>query len=649
MPATPYVVGQWVRAERFYGRTRLIAEILDGPRNCLWLLGTRRVGKTSVLKQLEHITLSEPERRYFPVFWDFQGADSSGELHMGFSDALLDAEEHLDELGIALSDIETDDLFTSLGRLRRALRPKSLRLLLLCDEVEELITLNQKDPSLLRKLRRAMQSPEDIRSVLASSIRLWALAEQKGDTSPFLHGFAPPLYIRNLADEAAGSLIRQANLPADQRPAIDDEAVEAIRRNCDNHPYLVQLVCKRYGESGELQEALEQVATDRMVSYFFSVDHEMLSEIERRIIRIIAERTSSTSDSIQADLPPDSGTLTGHLHRLENLGYIRRDERRRFVLINYFFRRWLDDMPDSQSPVGAPIGAGRTSRPADDQSTVSESLAPEVLEDRYELIEQVGRGANGVVYRAHDRMLNVTIAIKLLRRELAWHEEALERFRQEIILSREISHPNILRVYHLGEFQGQKYLIMNWIEGSTLAGQLADGRPLPVGTAVSIAIKLAASLEAAHARKILHRDIKPQNIMIDREGEPYLTDFGLARLMGKPGMTRDGIFLGTPYYASPEQARMLPLDERSDIYSLGMVLFEMTTGRRPFTGASAAEILELHRSSPAPDPRGINPELPRELADVVLRCLEKDPNRRFASAGELRRALEALRIGNRLT
>jgi hypothetical protein len=641
MPATPYVVGQWVRAERFYGRSGLISEVLDGPRNCLWLLGTRRVGKTSVLKQLEHLTLGEPERGYFPVFWDLQGADSSGELHMGFSDALLDAEEHLDELGIAMSDVETDDLFASLGKLRRALRPKNLRLLLLCDEVEELISLDRKDPSLLRKLRRAMQSAEDIRSVIASSIRLWALAEQKGDTSPFLHGFAPPVYIRNLDDEAARSLIRQTNLPAEVRPQLDDETVEAIRSHCDNHPYLVQLVCKRFGESGDFEEALEQVATDRMVSYFFSVDYEMLSEVERRIIRIIAERTSSTSDSIQADLPADSAGLSGHLHRLENLGYIRRDEQRRFVLINYFFRRWLEEMPDPEPSPEAPAGPGRGAELAG-ASTMSHVPAPDVIEDRYELIEQVGRGANGVVYRARDRMLNATIAIKLLRRELAWHEEALERFRQEIVLSREISHPNILRVYHLGEFQGQKYLIMKWIEGSTLAGQLTDDRPLPVGTAVSIATKLAGSLEAAHARKVLHRDIKPQNIMIDREGEPYLTDFGLARLMGQPGMTRDGVFLGTPYYASPEQARMLPLDERSDVYSFGMVLFEMTTGRKPFTGTSAAEILEHHRSTPPPDPRTINPELPPDLAEIILRCLDKDPNRRYPTAAHLRKALETL-------
>ncbi len=195
MSAIPFVVGQWVRADRFYGRTAQIEEILEGHRNSIWLVGTRRIGKTSLLKQIEHITDTSRDQRYFPVFWDFQGADTPEELHLNFADALLDADERLERIGIGLEDLETDDLFVSLGRLRRRLRAKNLRLLLLCDEVEELIKLHRKDPALLRKLRRAMQSNDDTRSVLASTIRLWALTEQKEETSSFLQGFTPPLYI----------------------------------------------------------------------------------------------------------------------------------------------------------------------------------------------------------------------------------------------------------------------------------------------------------------------------------------------------------------------------------------------------------------------------------------------------------------------
>ncbi len=352
-PAVPFVVGQWVRGERFYGRAAQIAEVLDGNRNWLWLLGTRRVGKTSLLKQLEHLTASSPAGGYFPVFWDLQGTESPEELHRDFADALLDTEDRLDRLGIAVDEVTADDLFVSLGRLRRKLRSKQIKVLLLCDEVEELIQLKDQDPGLLRKLRRALQSREDIRSVLASSIRLWALAEQKQDTSPFLHGFTPPLYIDILADDEARALIRQAQLDAGSRPAFDDAAVELIRDRCGNHPYLIQLLCKRALELDDLDEAFEQVATDSMVSFFFSVDFELLNPNERQILTSIAERSAASSKTIQLDLPLDSPSLVGSLHRLEHLGFIRRNEERRFYLVNYFFRRWLHNLPLTRPLSGA--------------------------------------------------------------------------------------------------------------------------------------------------------------------------------------------------------------------------------------------------------------------------------------------------------
>lgn len=350
LPAIPYVIGQWVRGDRFYGRAAQIEEILHGPRNCIWLLGTRRVGKTSLLKQIEHIAETSPERRYLPVFWDLQGAETPEELHLNFSDALLDADERLARIGIALQDVEAGDLFVSLNKLRRLLRERNWRLLLLCDEVEELIKLHEKDASLLRKLRHIMQSGEDIRTVLASTIRLWALADQEVDTSPFLHGFSPPLYIARFSDDEARSLIGQDQLHAEARPQFGDDVVEAIREHCDNHPYLVQLVCKRYLETGALDEAIDHVATDRMVSYFFSVDFEMLSAAEGEITRMIANHSPVTSDSLHEEFPLGPDALEGSLRRLENLGYLRREAGQGFALANYFFGRWLLQTDDRAIP-----------------------------------------------------------------------------------------------------------------------------------------------------------------------------------------------------------------------------------------------------------------------------------------------------------
>ncbi len=639
MSASPFVVGQWVRGGKFYGRSALIAEILDGNRNWLWLLGTRRVGKTSILRQIELLATESPEKGFFPVFWDFQGADTIEELNLGFGDALLDAEERLEEISIAPRDVESEDMFDALRRLRRMVRAKKMKLLLLCDEVEELITLQKKEPSLLRKLRRFMQSNDDIRSVFASTILLWELAEQRDNTSPFLHGFLPPLYIHNLSAEESRKLIHQANLDTDSRPRFSKEVVEKIREHCNDHPYLLQLVCKRTQELDNVDEAIEQVAVDPMVSFFFSVDFEMLSSTERNILHLVAEQSMSTSDTIGRHVSTESDHLRGLLHRLEHLGFIGRNPNGKYELVNYFFRRWfMEQARRSSEPVRPP--AVDPDMETDLDTTVSDGAT--TIDGRYELKQLMGEGTTGKVYKAYDNVLRVDIAIKMLRNRFVTNAEVFERFRQEIVLAREISHPNILRIYHLGQARHCKYLTMQWVGGPDLAQLIEREAPFSLERTRELSIKLLGALECLHGKRILHRDIKPQNILLE-EGteEPLLSDFGLSRLLGQPGPTSPGIFLGTPQYASPEQARLLPLDERSDLYSIGLVLFEMATGQRPFRGTTSRNVLEQHKSDPPPSPSDIDPRVPAELSAVILRCLEKEPDDRFASAGEARRAVEA--------
>ena len=343
----PYVIGQWVRGERFYGRTAALHEVLAGNRNWLWLLGTRRVGKTSILKQLELIASTSPDSGFVPVFWDLQGADRPEEFHLDFADALLDAEEYLERAGIPLAEIQSEDCFDSLARLRRALRAKNLRLLLLCDEVEELINLNRQDPSLLRKLRRALQSREGIRSVLASSSRLWSLADAGEDTSPFLDGFTPPLTIGPLSAADTRALILQSQLPASARPSISDDDVDRIQELCGGHPYLIQMLCRQLLDRGDLDDAVDHVLDDRAVSFFFAVDFELISDAERDVLIRLADRTAEPSKSVGGDpqdLPIEIRTSRANLL---DLGLVRRDSTGRYFVGNEFLQRWLADRPDS--------------------------------------------------------------------------------------------------------------------------------------------------------------------------------------------------------------------------------------------------------------------------------------------------------------
>jgi hypothetical protein len=641
MPVTPYVVGQWVREERFYGRQDLLAEILEGNRNCLWILGMRRIGKTSILKQLEHLTSTSQAPRYFPLFWDFQGSERVEDLHEGFREALLDGIDRLEALGIPLAEVESDDLFTSMARLRRELKARDLALLLLGDEVEELVGIHDKDPRFLRRLRRALQSPENIRTVFASTIRLWSLASEQATTSPFLHGFTPPLLVRGLTDDEARRLVRQSQLAEGARPRLDEQTVELIRGRCNNHPYLLQLLSERYGELQDLDAAIEGIAADQMVSFFFGADLAMLTEAERRILRLVDEGDGATSQSIREKLALESTSLDGALQRLEHLGFLRRSPEGEYSLVNYFFRRWFGELP---KPVpGPPSGAAEEGTIRSSQ--VAAAVAGEArrrIDNRYELHALLGLGSSGEVYKAEDTLLRTVVAVKLLRPEYCLDEAAVERLRREVVLARDLSHPNILKIYHLGEDRGQRYITMQYVDGPDLGKILSAQAPLAADRAVALAAKLASALAALHRCEVLHRDIKPSNVLIDEAGEPRITDFGLARLQWAPSVTSAGTFLGTPAYASPEQALGESLDQRSDLYALGIVMFEMVTGRLPFVAESIQGLLFMRLRSEPPAPRDLVPSIPEALSNLILRCLARERAERFQSAAELHDALALL-------
>jgi serine/threonine-protein kinase len=246
----------------------------------------------------------------------------------------------------------------------------------------------------------------------------------------------------------------------------------------------------------------------------------------------------------------------------------------------------------------------------------------------------------GVVYRALDRDLDDLVAIKTLRSDAVSADPTLlDRFKQEIKLARRITHPNILRTHDLGEANGLRYLSMEYVKGITLKHLVESDEVLPTPVALRIAKQMCAGLAAAHEAGVIHRDIKPQNILIEPSGGLKIMDFGIARLTEDRGMTATGTVIGTPDYMSPEQARGLPLDFRSDIYSTGVVLYELFTGTLPFEGDSPLAVVLKHVQEKPPSPQTRNPRIDPKVATIILRCMQKDPVERYPSINELYEAL----------
>jgi len=255
---------------------------------------------------------------------------------------------------------------------------------------------------------------------------------------------------------------------------------------------------------------------------------------------------------------------------------------------------------------------------------------------RYEIQSVLGAGGVGIVYKAHDRELDDLVAIKTLRREVLSTDPSLvDRFKQEIRLARRITHPNVVRTHDLGESNGLRFLSMELVSGRTLKQLVETGEAVTTSVGLRIAKQVCAGLAAAHEAGVIHRDVKSQNIMIGPTGGLKIMDFGIARLTDDPEMTATG----TPDYMSPEQTRGLPADCRSDIYSTGVVLYEIFTGFLPFEGDSPVAVILKHLNEAAPLPQSRNPWIEPGIAAVVLKCLEKDPGARFQSMNELSEAL----------
>jgi serine/threonine protein kinase len=264
---------------------------------------------------------------------------------------------------------------------------------------------------------------------------------------------------------------------------------------------------------------------------------------------------------------------------------------------------------------------------------------------RYEVIEEIGWGGMGRVYKVYDKKIKENIALKLLKPEIASDHRTIERFSNELKFARKISHPNVCRMYDLGEEEGAHYITMEFVPGEDLKSFIRRAGHLSEAKAIFIAKQISEGLAEAHRLGVLHRDLKPQNVMIDRDGNAKVMDFGIARSLHAAGVTRTGVMIGTPEYMSPEQADAVELDQRSDIYSLGVIVYEMVTGQVPFAGETPLSVVLKHKVERPKDPRELNAMVSGDLSRLIMKCLEKDREKRCQSAAELGADLERLRKG----
>lgn len=609
------------KPEHFFGRTQEVTNTLSLLRNnqSVSIVGPRRMGKTSFLLHISHPEVMARHglspNEYVFVFIDSEGL--SGLDQAGFYRLILEETEDqlLDQGHPTQLDLPQTLTYRQFERSLRQLNRQGLKLIYILDEFELMSENQNLDADFFSGLR-GLTARHNVCYITASQAHLLELSYAEGVLgSPFFNIFAVQ-HLSLFSREEALQLIRE---PAQAvGVTFADTLVETILDLAGPHPLFLNIACFYALTAGSITTEIRRKVLGELEGHF-RYYWSKLNEREKEALISLKQTGQDETTQVMT-------------HRLEQHGLVIHDEngyRYLSASLADFVSRQLAEAQNKESAsnwhttlIGRKLGA-------------------------YLISGQMGQGGMARVYKGHHEALQRDVAIKVLLAHLADDEAFLERFRREAQAVASLRHPHIVQIYDFGAYEGLYYMVMEAVTGGTLrerlAGLSASGNripsTLPLAEVVQIMGEVAAALDYAHAQGIVHRDLKPANIMFTAAGQVVLTDFGIARLMSATRYTLTGAIVGTPAYMSPEQSQGERGDARSDIYSLGVILYELATGRIPFEADTPFGLMMMHATEPVPSPRSFNANLPEGIEPVILKALAKDPGARYQSAGELAQAL----------